>query len=283
MLLHARKIINQAYNQKKLIFAFNTINAETTWAIARGVTAAKATALFEVSEKTINYLGLKTIVATIESIVQDKSITAPLAMHLDHGHSFEVVARAIQAGFSSVMIDGSALPYKANIALTKKVVALAHKHNVIVQGEVGALQPDKNFKTLHAAADLMTDPKQAQEFVKLTGVDSLAVAVGTLHGPAKIFHKLPTIDFERLEAIHKLCCLPLVLHGASGVPVEQLKKAKSLGATVANIDTEIRLAYLGGLHEQLQIQKNEYDPRVIMLPIIEKIAKLVTKKIKSVN
>jgi ketose-bisphosphate aldolase len=283
MLVHARKIIYPAYRRRQAVVAFNTINAETTLAIARAASALRRPTLFEVSEKTITYLGLNTVVELVRTICDDPSIKASLAIHLDHAHTYEICVAAIKAGFTSVMIDGSALPFSQNVKLTKRVVDYAHKHNVLVQGEVGALKPVVKGARLVAASDLMTDPAQAREFVAKTGVDTLGVAVGTLHGAMKMFHKLPQIDFSRLNSIHQLVKIPLALHGASGVPAKDLKKARSLGVTIVNIDTEIRLSYLTSLRRELKSQEHEYDPRVIFYPVIADIQKTAEQKLKALS
>lgn len=283
MLVHARRIIGAAWRRHQAVVAFNTINAETTLAIARGASAVGAPTLYEISEKTIEYLGLKTVVAMVTSISDERSVKVPLAMHLDHGHSFTIAAQAIQAGFTSVMIDASALPFKENVALTRRVVTLGHKRGVLVQGELGALKPAQSVKHLRAATELMTDPIQAREFVRLTGVDTLAVAVGTLHGPAKIFQRLPKIDFKRLHAIHQLVRVPLVLHGASGVPGKDLRQARRFGVTVINIDTELRLAYLDCLRRELKRQPKEYDPRVVFAPVVAGLESVVVHKLKELG
>ncbi len=282
MLVHARTIINSAFRRRRIVVAFNTINAETTWAIAQAATQAKAPTLFEISEKTISYLGLDTVVALVRSVANDPSVTVPLAMHLDHGHSFQMAAACIKAGFSSVMIDASALSFADNVRLTKRVVEFAHRHRVIVQGEIGALKRATG-KRLRADSDLMTDPAQAHEFVRRTGVDSLGVAVGTLHGAQKMFHKLPKIDFPRLKCIHELVRVPLVLHGASGVPAEDLRRAAKFGVAVVNIDTELRLAYLASLRRELARNQHEYDPRVIFAPVVAALAKTAVNKLRQLR
>lgn len=282
MLVHARRIIETAYRRHRVVVAFNTLNAETSLAVARAANRIKLPTLFEISEKTITYLGLEVTVALLKAICNQKSMRVPLAIHLDHGHSFEICRAAIQAGFSSVMIDGSALPFQANVKLTKRVVTYAHRRGVIVQGEVGALKPALG-KRLRVAGDLMTDPKQAQEFVRLTGVDSLGVAVGTLHGPMKMFRRLPKIDFKRLAAIHRLVKLPLVLHGGSGVPASDVRRAGRLGVAVVNIDTELRLTYLKSLRREFARQLHEYDPRVIFGPSVKAVEEAAVAKLKSLR
>lgn len=282
MLVHARTIINAAYRRHRAVVAFNTINAETTWAIARAATAARQATLYEVSEKTIAYLGFDTVVALIRAVASAPSVTVPLAMHLDHGRSLAVCAAAVRAGFSSVMIDASALPFNANVRLTRRVVEFAHRHRVIVQGEIGALARARGAR-LRVAASLMTDPAQAHEFVRLTGVDTLGVAVGTLHGPMKIFHKLPKIDFPRLACIHDLVRVPLVLHGASGVPAADLRRAEKLGVSVINIDTDLRLAYLKSLRQELKRAPHEYDPRVIFEPVVQAMEDTARRKLRGLG
>ena len=282
MLEKPRNIIAQAYAHSRAVVAFNTINAETTIAIVRAAVRAKLPTLFEVSEKTIAYLGMRTVVELITSVVSEESGKVPMGFHLDHGHSFKICQQAIAAGFPSVMIDASALSFKENVALTRRVVNYAHKRGVLVQGELGALVPVRG-RRLTAKSDLMTHPEQAAEFVSLTGVDTLGVAVGTLHGPAKMFHKLPHIDFGRLAAIHKQVNIPLVLHGASGVPASHLRRAMKLGVSVVNIDTELRLAYLAALKHELRQQPSEYDPRVIFTPVVEALAATAYRKLKSLN
>lgn len=281
MLTNVRSIVRAAHARQKLVVAFNTLNAETTLAVARAAKRAGVPTLFEISEKTISYLGLRTVVALTAAAADEAGGRVPLGLHLDHGHSVKICAQAVRAGFSSVMFDGSALPFRENVAATKQVVRLAHRRGVYVQGEVGALVPAGSRRRLRVAADLMTDPQQAAEFVRLTGVDTLGVAVGTLHGPMKIFRKLPKLDFERLKAIHRLVRVPLVLHGASGVPIKELKRAARLGVTVVNIDTELRLAYLAALRRSFQQWKGEYDPRVVFAPAVELLTELATKKLKS--
>lgn len=283
MLASAGSIIKSAYRQHKVVVAFNTINAETTLAIARAAKKVGAPTLFEISEKTIDYLGMDTTVALVKTAAKEAGGKVPLGIHLDHGKSFDVCIAAIKAGFSSVMIDGSALPFQQNIELTKQVVDYAHRRKVAVQGEVGALVPVKAGIKLRAASDLMTDPVQAREFVRTTKVDSLGVAVGTLHGPMKIFQRLPKIDFARLEQIHKLVKIPLVLHGGSGVPINDIKKAAKLGVAVVNIDTELRLIYLSALRWELKRQPKEYDPRVVFQPVVDAITTVAIEKLRSLQ
>lgn len=280
MLVHARSIIKKAYRAKKVVVAFNTFNAETTLAVVRAAQKVGSPTLLEISEKTIAYLGMDMVIEVTRSACD--SVKIPIAIHLDHGHNFEVCKQSIDAGFSSVMIDGSALSYEKNVALTKRVVQYAHSKKVVVQGEVGALKQAKG-RRLHVMNDLMTDPAQAADFVRRTGVDTLGVAVGTLHGPMKMFHKLPHIDFKRLGDIKKKVSVPLVLHGASGVPVSHLRRAARLGVTIVNIDTELRFAYVSALRQSLRKQTKEYDPRVLITPALEAVEASATAKLTNLK
>ncbi len=284
MIVSAAKIINNAYRQKKIVVAFNTLNVETTLAIARAAYKLNKPIIFEITPKSLEYIGINTMVAMVKTIANEAGGKVPMAIHLDHGKSLEICAAAIKAGFSSVMIDGSDLPFAQNVRLTRQVVKLAHYHGVAVQGEVGALKPRTTLnKRLLVDNELMTDPMQAREFVKLTGVDSLGVAVGTLHGPIKIFRRLPKIDFERLAKINKEVKVPLVLHGGSGVPISDLKKAAGLGVSVVNIDTDLRMVYLSALRWELSKRKKEYDLREIFTPVIEAMSAMVEHKLRSLN
>lgn len=284
MITSTDRIIKNAYRRHKLVVAFNSINAETTLAIARAAGKVGSPTIYEISKKTIDYLGIDTTVALVKAAANEAGGKVPFGLHLDHGRTFEIEQAAIKAGFSSVMIDGSALPLAENIRLTKKVVAYAHKRRIAVQGEVGALVTHSAKRGhLTAAAELMTDPKVAHDFVKQTGVDSLGVAVGTLHGPIKMFRRLPKIDFSRLEQIHKQVKIPLVLHGGSGVPTADLKKATRFGVAVVNIDTELRLAYLAALRWELARHKKEYDPREIFSPVVKALEKVVEAKLRALQ
>ncbi len=280
MLVHAKRIIAEARRRRRTAVAFNTFNAETTLAVARAAQRARSAVLLEISEKTIEYLGLDMVVKVCSEAC--RGVRVPMALHLDHGHTYEVCKRAADAGFSSVMFDGSGLPYRENVRITKRVVRYAHRRGVFVQGEVGSLEAAKG-RRLRVAKDLMTDPKQAADFVKRTGVDTLGVSVGTLHGPMKMIQKLPHIDFERLKAIHRATPVPLVLHGASGVPAAHVKRAAKLGVAIMNIDTELRAAFLGGLKSSVVRNSKHFDPRVVLAPAVSAVEESAFRKLKSIS
>jgi fructose-bisphosphate aldolase (EC 4.1.2.13) len=220
---------------------------------------------------------------------------------LDHGDSFELCKEVIDAGFTSVMIDGSHLPFEENVALTKKVVEYAHSKGVVVEGELGKLQGIEEHVVSNEA--VYTDPDKAVEFVQRTGVDSLAIAIGTSHGAYK-FKGEPKLDFDRLQEIaRRLPGFPLVLHGASsvlpqyvekinkyggkigdakGVPEDMLRKATTMGITKINIDTDLRLAMTATIREIFALHPEEFDPRKYLGPARDEIKSLVKHKIRDV-
>jgi len=217
----------------------------------------------------------------ISSLAKNQGKNVPIALHLDHGKTYQDVVDCVKNGFSSVMIDASNKLFEENISLTKKVVQYAHKHKVWVQAELGqVVRGEQGYKKmLKGPEEFLTDPDQAQEFVKKTKVDTLAVAIGNVHGLYKIKHGTPKLFLSRLKEIRKKVNIPLVLHGASGINSEKIKKAIFLGIRVINIDTEIRIAFRKAIEKSLK-DKNLYDPRKILNPGIEAVAEVVNKKIK---
>ncbi len=281
MLVHIKKLIQQVKKEKYALGAFDTFNLEITLGIVNGARQAKKPIILQVTPTTIKYAGIESISYLIKTVVQNQAKNIPIALHLDHGKTFSDIVECIKAGFSSVMIDASSLPFEKNLALTKKVVQYAHKHNVWVQGELGRVVKGKQGydKLINGPEEFLTDPDQAQEFVKKTKIHTLAVAIGNIHGPYKMRHGVPRLFLSRLKEIQKKVNVPLVLHGASGVPLIQIKKAISLGIRIINIDTEIRMAFKQSLIQSLKVNRKEYDPRKILFPTIENVAKIVKKKI----
>jgi len=281
MLVHIKKLIQQAKKEKYALGAFDTFNLETTLGITEGAKQAKRPIILQVTPTTIKYAGIESISHLIRTVVRNQAENIPIALHLDHGKTFSDVVECIKAGFSSVMIDASNLPFNKNIVLTKKVVQYAHQHNIWVQGELGKVFKGKQGydRLINRPEDFLTDPDQAQEFVKKTKIHTLAVAIGNIHGPYKLKHGVPRLFLSRLKEIQKKVNVPLVLHGASGISSAQIKKAISLGVRIVNIDTEIRMAFKQGLTQSLKANKKEYDPRKILFPTIKNVEKIVKKKI----
>lgn len=282
MLVHLKKLLQKAEKENYAIGAFNTFNLETTLAIARAAVKLKAPVIIQVSETTIKYAGLKPITHIVETIAKNEAVQVPVVLHLDHGKRFSSVAECIEAGFTSIMIDASDLAYDENVKITKMAVDYAHKRDIWAQGELGqVIRNVKEIKKGEVREETMTDPEKARQFAKETGVDTLAVAIGNVHGIDKMMSGVPELDYKRLEQIKaKVGKLPLVLHGASGISEKNIKKAIDLGIRIINIDTEIRLAFTEGLRSSLLKYRAEIDPREIMKEPLEAVQKLIEEKIK---
>jgi len=281
MLVHIKDIVAAARRGSYAVGAFNTQNLEITLAIVQAAVEQKSPVIIQVSESAIKYASLKAITHIVETVAKNQADGIPVALHLDHGKSFLSVMECVKAGFSSIHIDGSELPLDENITLTKESVAYAHKNNVWAQGELGTILGKEGLRKLAKKEinfkDCFTDPKQAAAFVRETKVDTFAPSVGNMHG---MFVGREHIDFNLLKKIHAEIKLPIVLHGASGIPHAEIKKAIKLGVRIINIDTEMRVAFASALRQKLKADKREIDPRVILAPAAAAIQKVVTEKIK---
>lgn len=300
-LVTSTELFKKAYEGQYAIGAFNVNNMEIIQGIVDAAKEEQAPLILQVSAGARKYAKHIYLIKLIEAALEDSGL--PICLHLDHGEDFEICKSCIDGGFSSVMIDGSRLPFEENIALTKKVVEYAHAHGVVVEGELGKLAGVEDAVKVSAKDATYTDPEQAVEFVKRTGVDSLAIAIGTSHGAYK-FKGEPSLDFERLETITKLLPnFPLVLHGAStvlpefvkkcndfggqiggaqGVPEEMLLQASKLGVCKINIDTDLRLAMTASIREHLINNPADFDPRQYLKPAREAIKNMVKHKIRHV-
>ena len=281
MLTHIKEVLKKADKGEYAIGAFHSDDLETTLGILEAAEEEKSPLIILVTPKSIKYAGLKPITHLVETSAKNIATHVPVVLHLDHGDSFHSAAECIQAGFSSIMIDASSLPFDENIFLTKKIVEYGHRYGVFVQGEIGRVPKtiEEIKEYLANPSDFMTIPEEAAEFVKKTKVDALAIGVGNIHGKFKMTHKVK-IDHQRLIKINKLVKVPLVLHGASGLEKEDIKKAIKHGVRIINIHTEISMAYTAALRKKLKEDPKEIDPRKIMLPAIEAIKKVVKEKIK---
>lgn len=285
MLVHIGRIVNKKMLGKYAIPAFNTNNLETTQGIIRAAAVQKAPVIIQTSEGALEYAGMDDIVAIIRE--EARKVDVPVALHQDHCKDFNLIKKLIDRGYSSVMIDASHLDYKENVKLTKAVVDYAHKRGVWVQAEIGRLLGNEDWQSVKSGDDLMTDPKQANDFVKSTGIDTLAVAVGSMHGipvNPKLKEILSTlkehIDLIRLKMIHEQVKIPLVLHGASGVPDKQMVAAIKQNVAVFNIDTDLRVAFNKGLRKNIQENPQIYDPRKLLKPATEALQKMAELKLK---
>lgn len=297
-LLTNRELLQWAKKEGYAIGAFNINNLEILQAIVSAGEAEKSPAIIAVSEGAIQYAGLKNLISLVRAAAEETFI--PLSLHLDHGKDMETIRSCIEKGFTSVMIDGSHLEFNENITITKKVVEMAREKGVSVEAELGRLKGIEDNISVPDREAYLTDPLAAAEFVKETEVDALAVAIGTSHGAYK-FKGEARLDFDRLEKIAKRVEIPLVLHGASGVPKsvleraerfgaklsgakgipdESIQKAISLGICKINIDTDLRLSFVGAIREVLTLKPEEFDPRKILGPGREAIKQTVQAKMR---
>lgn len=285
MLVHVGKIVNKHMLGRYAIPAFNTQDLETTQGIVRAAVAQKAPVIIQTSVGALEYAGIEELVGIIKT--EARQAKTDIALHQDHCHDFNLIKKLIDLGYSSVMIDCSHLPYKENVKLTKAVVSYAHKRGVWVQAELGRILGNEDWQNVKSGDDLMTDPDQAAEFVNQTKIDTLAVAVGSMHGipvNPKIKKVLSTlkehIDLKRLAAIRAKVEVPLVVHGASGVRDRQLRAAIKFGVAIFNIDTDLRVAFNKALRDNLKKNPQIYDPRKLLGPATEALQKVAEHKIK---
>jgi fructose-bisphosphate aldolase class II len=274
-LVDLKTLMTRAEEGKYAVGAFNCNNMEIVQAIIEAAEAEKTPVIIQASQGAIKYAGLAYITGLVKVAAAQASV--PVCLHLDHGTSFEQVIRCIRDGFTSVMIDGSKLPLEENIALTKKVLDVARAAGVSVEAELGKIGGTEDDISVSEREALMTDPEEARYFVEKTGVDALAIAIGTAHGRYK---GEPKLDFARLKRVRELVEIPIVLHGSSGVPDEAIRTAIGLGVRKVNIDTNIREAFVKGVREAIAADPDEIDPRKVLGPAREEMTRVVREKIR---
>lgn len=299
-LMSPKEMFAAAFAGRYAIGAFNVNNMEIVQGIMEAASEEKSPVILQVSAGARKYAGQVYLMKLVEAaLAMDAGV--PVAVHLDHGSDFELCKACIDGGFTSVMIDGSHLPFEENIALTKQVVEYAHPRGVWVEAELGKLAGIEEH--VQNADHVYTDPAEAVEFVERSGCDSLAVAIGTSHGAYK-FKGEAKLDFDRLEEIGKrLPDYPLVLHGASsvpqefvelcnkyggnvagakGIPEEMLRKAASMNVCKINVDTDIRLALTASIRQHLSEHPEDFDPRAYLKPARAAVKNMVAHKIRNV-
>ncbi|MGI6116244.1 class II fructose-bisphosphate aldolase [Luoshenia tenuis] len=267
-------MLQKATEQKKAICALNAHTCESIQAIVWAAQRLGAPVMVAASQSTLQYMGVAEFAAIAKAVA--KKADVPVALHLDHCTKFPMIVECIKEGFTSVMIDGSHLPYEENLALAQKVVEVAHAAGVAVEselGRVGGAEDDLNVDEREAT---FTVPEEAADYVRRSGVDSLAVAIGTAHG---VYKGTPKLDLERLSAIRAAVSVPLVLHGASGVPDEAVRAAIARGIAKVNIATELKIPMAGAVREVLLGDENETDPRRYMGHAREVVSAVAEKKI----
>lgn len=274
MLVPGIDILAKANIDNYAIGAFNTSNLESTQAIIESAEELSSPVIIQVSEGGFNYAGGKSIAAIVKTMAADASV--PIALHLDHGKEFSILMKAVRYGFTSIMFDGSRYPLDENIEKTRRIVDIARSVGISVEAELGKIGGIEDNVSVSDNDALFTDPDEAVKFVKETGVDYLAIAIGTAHGQYK---GTPHLDFERLKEIKSRLGMPIVLHGASGVPEDDIKKAVNLGVNKINIDTDIREAFTAAVRQFLNENPEEYDPRKILGPAKKSMKEVIKKKI----
>lgn len=270
-----KEVLDKAQKGAYGVGAFNCNNMEIVQAIVKAAEEEESPVIIQASQGAIKYAGLPFIVGLVKIAAEGTKI--PVALHLDHGTSFAQVVQCIRSGFSSVMYDGSKRSMEENIATTKLIVEIAKAVGVSTEAEIGKIGGTEDDITVSEKEALLTDPEEAKYFVEQTNVDCLAVAIGTAHGQYKFE---PELDFERLDKIRKIVDVPIVLHGSSGVPSEDLVKAISLGVCKVNIDTNIREAFVRGVQKVVKENPDEIDPRKILGPAREEMTAIIREKIR---
>ena len=297
MLVTLKTILSKAHRRGYAVGAFNINNLEICQAVMIAAEKMRSPVVLQTSEGAIDYAGMDYL-AAIARLAAEKA-RVPVVFHLDHGKDPKLVERAIKSGFyTSVMIDGSSHPYKENVRITKKIVAMAHRRGISVEAELGAIAGIEDFVSVSERDARFTNPEEAGRFVRETGCDALAVAIGTAHGAFK-FKGEPKLDIVRLKKIKAAARLPLVLHGASGVPADIKRICAKYGCKIAeargvsdslisaavrgginkiNIDTDLRLAFTAGVRHALAKHPEGIDPRKVLGPAKELIQQVVMQK-----
>ena len=276
MIADVKALLEEARVGKYAVGAFNTVNLETTRAIIEAAQELSSPVIVQLTEKTFDYAGGRAIFHLIKNIAEFYAPNVPVGIHLDHGKNFEIVERAMDIGFGSVMYDGSRKDYVDNCATTKKIVGIAHSRGIAVQAELGNVPYLGEMQMENIAWEkYMTDPDQAEQFVKETGIDTLAVAIGNAHG---FFRERPEPDYDRLVEIAKRVSVPLVLHGSSDWNNDRITEVINRGISCFNVDTALRMAFIGGLREALRAE-DEMDLRKVLSQAKEHTKTAVKEKI----
>ncbi|MBQ6543531.1 MAG: class II fructose-1,6-bisphosphate aldolase [Clostridia bacterium] len=302
-LVNTTEMFKKAYEGGYAIGAFNVNNMEIVQGIVAAAENLKAPVILQVSKGARAYAGHNYLMKLVEAATMETDV--PIAIHLDHGPDFETCKSCIDGGFTSVMIDGSSLPYEENIAVTAKVVEYAHAHGVTVEGELGTLAGVEDDVVVEAGNESYTKPEQVEDFASRTGVDSLAIAIGTSHGAYKFKPgQKPQLRFDILEEVsRRLPGFPIVLHGASsvmpeyvekinahggkmpdaiGIPEPMLRQAAEMAVCKINVDSDLRLALTASIREHFDLYPDHFDPRQYLKPARQAIQEVVEHKMRDV-
>lgn len=273
MFVNTKEMLKRASQQGYAVGAFNVENAEMVWAVITAAEELRAPVILQTTSSTLKYLSPAMFAGMVRAAAA--AATVPVALHLDHGSSYDIAKECMENGYTSVMIDGSPLPYEENVAVSKRVCDLAAKSSTPVEAELGIVGGKED--DTEAEANHYTDPVQAADFVQRTGVDSLAISIGTAHG---FYAVEPVLDLSRITATRKLVDVPLVLHGASGVPDETVTEAVRLGMAKVNFATELRDTYSKAVRAYLEENPDAYDPKAYGKAGREAVKQLVMHKMR---
>lgn len=277
-LVTTKEMLLKAQKEGYAVGAFNAENMEMVQAVIEAARELKAPVIIQTTPGTLNYASTEMFSAMVAAEAGKASV--PVALHLDHGNSFELAAKAIKAGYTSIMIDGSKEKFENNVAISSEVVKMAHAMGIPVEAELGTVGGKEDNHSVSENEKSYTDPAEAEEFARLTQVDSLAVGIGNAHG----FYKgVPQLKFDILEETKKRVSIPIVLHGASGIPDEDVKRATGLGICKVNFATELRDAYSKGLKGYLSANPDAFDPKKYGAAGRETVKQLVMHKIQVCN
>ncbi|WEK54093.1 MAG: fructose-bisphosphate aldolase [Candidatus Cohnella colombiensis] len=271
-----KEMLNKGLKEGYAVGQFNINNLEWTQAILGAAQEENSPVILGVSEGAARYMGgFSVVTAIVKSLIEEMKVTVPVAIHLDHGSSFEKCKAAIDAGFTSVMIDASHHSFEENVQITKQVVEYAHVRGVSVEAELGTVGGQED--DVIADGVIYADPKECKALVEQTGIDCLAPALGSVHGPYK---GEPNLGFKEMEEICQTINLPLVLHGGTGIPTDHIKRSISLGTAKINVNTENQISFTKVAREILTSDLEVYDPRKFLAPGRDAIKQTVIGKIR---
>ena len=275
MLTNSKKVLKEAKEGKYAIPQFNINNLEWTKIVLERCELAQRPVILGVSEGALKYMGgPNSVVGLVKGLITDLNITIPVVLHLDHGTSFDMCKKVIDAGFTSVMIDASKHPLEENIAITKQVVEYAHSHDVTVEAEVGHIGGTEDNIT---GSSLNANLEECLALVNGAQIDSIAPALGSVHG---LYKGEPNLDFETMDEINKALTIPLVLHGGTGIPDYDIRKAIECGISKININTELQIAWHSGVKTFINANPDSYDPRKVIGAGKENMSSAIDEKIK---
>lgn len=273
-LIHTKYLLEQAQKVGYAIPAFNIHNLESVHCVLDTAKEMDSPVILAGTPSTYQYAGTPELIALVRSAADDRGMQ--VALHLDHHTSLEDIEYKVKSGILSAMVDGSHAPFEENIDITRNVVQLCHRYGASVEAELGQLVGQEDDLIIESVDEPYTDPSQAFEFVERTGIDSLAIAIGTAHG---LYKETPKLDFERLEQIGRRVSIPLVLHGASGVPSDDVSRCVSMGICKVNVATELKIAYANTLKKVFEDDPSVNDPRVYNIEAKKSMADVIRRKI----